>query len=133
MKTVENNQNPQHNQDKKATNQPGTTPGSHIQDPTKRNDPARRENPVQEPNKQQPHVDPDSTSPEKQRTDPYATDKGHSQKTEKETGNDRNDSGINKTPTGKTTNTTTDSYKDSEANKNRNPNNGNPGREDQRR
>jgi hypothetical protein len=112
MKTFEKNQNPQDNNPTNQPNQtnqptptkqPDQTPGSQIQDPTKRPlDPAKKESPVKEPGKQQPYVDPDPTSPEKNRTDPYAGDKTRQERKENSGDIRRNESDIDTNPTGET-------------------------------
>lgn len=114
MKTFEKNQN---TQDKNPTNQPvstnqptptnqpNPTPGSQTQDPAKLPlDPTRRENPVKEPARQQPYVDPDPTSPEKDRTTPYAEGKTHEQRKENSGDIHRTKSDIDTNPTGETKN-----------------------------
>jgi hypothetical protein len=127
MKTFEKNQNPQENQnqDKKQTNQ---TPGSQINNPDKRPlDPTKREEPVKEPGKQQPYVDPDPTSPEKTRNDPYAGSKETTPKKESHVDtDDENELNIDTNPTGKTKdasiNANDSSYKNSQSNTERNAN-----------
>jgi hypothetical protein len=107
MKTFEKNQNPE-NQDKNKTNQTNQnqfdksrTPESSL-DPQKRPiDPSKQ--PVKEPGKQQPQIEPDSTSPEKHRNDPVALNKGdRNEKAENDADIRSNDSSIDTNPAGKT-------------------------------